>query len=174
MTANALIHHFFSSLNVLISRPVIMESTHSTLIYIFYYMPEKTLNHNTVNNLGEELSYLLKRPVELRLIKQYYPYLNSDILAQYIGINTRQYSLVQILRRLFSAVAPVKNIENIELKLPSYIIGLKVQVSGRLITERTRPRQTKQEAELGNFSKGTIDYGWTTIKNKKGVFTVKV
>jgi hypothetical protein len=128
-----------------------------------------------------------EKAVELRLVKLHYPYLNSYILAQYIASNAQNYKLAKILRRLFSYVAPVKNTsrifsENTQLEalssvLPSHIVGLKVRVSGRLTTERSRPRQTVQTAEIGSFSKSNlslVDTDSFTTNNKKGAFTVKV
>jgi hypothetical protein len=203
-TANKLIAHFFSPINALASKPVYTITANSVIIHVFYYMPKagQTLNNNTVNNLGEVLSVLfsnsdcsclsffpeekkLKREknrkvVEIRLVKLHYPYLNRYILAQHIASNAQNYKLVKILRRLFSYVAPVKNtlsLEALSSALPSHIVGLKVRVSGRLITERSRPRQTVQTAEIGSFSKSNlslVDSASFTSSNKKGAFTVKV
>lgn len=194
-TASKLIAHFFSPINALASKPVYTVTTNSVIIHVFYYIPlsGQGLNNNTVNNLGEALSKLFsstnpasfseknaKKAVELRLVKLHYPYLNSYILAQYIASNVQNYKLAKILRRLFSYVAPVKNTlspEALSSMLPSHIVGLKVRVSGRLTTERSRPRQTVQTAEIGSFSKSNlslVDTDSFTTSNKKGAFTVKV
>ncbi|MCL6384581.1 hypothetical protein EXT61_23650, partial [Pectobacterium parmentieri] len=154
----------------------------SVIVHVFYYIPDtsKALNNNTVNNLGQTLSSLFRRPVELRLVKLHYPYLNSYILAQYIALNTLDYTLVQIARRIFGSIAPVKNTQSVNVlasDLPSHIVGIKVRVSGRLMTERSRPRQTVQTAQIGSFAKGNlslVDSASFTTKNKKGAFTVKV
>jgi ribosomal protein S3 len=140
----------------------------------------QALNSNTVNNLGASLSSLFGRPVSLRLVKLHYPYLDSHILAQYIAMNTQDYNLVQIVRRIFGSISPVKNTESLNAlasELPSHIVGIKVRVSGRLVTERSRPRQTVQTAQVGSFAKHNLalqDYALFTTKNKKGAFTVKV
>jgi hypothetical protein len=45
------------------------------------------------------------------------------------------------------------------------------------MTERSRPRQTVQTAQIGSFAKGNlslVDSASFTTKNKKGAFTVKV
>lgn len=181
-TANKLMRHFFSPINALSSKPVFTVTSDTVIIHVFYYMPlaGQTLNNNTVNNLGEVLSGLFGRVVELRLVKLHYPYLNSYILAQHIALNAQNHKLVKILRRLFGYVAPVKNTLSLEVlasTLPSHIVGLKVRVSGRLITERSRPRQTVQTAQIGSFSKSNlslVDSACYTSSNKKGAFTVKV
>ena len=53
---------------------------------------------------------------------------------------------------------------------------MKIRVSGRLLTQRSVPRQTVQTAQIGSFSgqDNVIDFGSYTTKNKKGAFTVKV
>jgi hypothetical protein len=199
-TGSKLIAHFFSPINALASKPVYTVTTNSVIIHVFYYMPltGQRLNNNTVNNLGEALSGLFsnfsssvsseknlqkeksRRKVELRLVKLHYPYLNSYILAQHIASSVQNYKLVKILQDLFSSVAPVKNtlsLNALSSALPSHIVGLKVRVSGRLITERSRPRKTVQTAQIGSFSKSNlslVDNASYTTNNKKGAFTVKV
>jgi ribosomal protein S3 len=181
-SAIKLIAHFFSPINALAGKPVFTVTADSVIVHVFYYIPDtsKALNNNTVNNLGQTLSSLFRRPVELRLVKLHYPYLNSYILAQYIALNTLDYTLVQIARRIFGSIAPVKNTQSVNVlanDLPSHIVGIKVRVSGRLMTERSRPRQTVQTAQIGSFAKGNlslVDSASFTTKNKKGAFTVKV
>lgn len=182
-SAIKLIAHFFSPINALASKPVFTVTSNSVIVHVFYYIPVKgqTLNNNTVNNLGETLSTIFGRPVELRLVKLHYPYLNSYILAQYIALNTQEYTLVQIVRRIFGSMSPVKGTSDIlgalSSDMPSHIVGIKVRVSGRLVTERSRPRQTVQTAQIGSFAKGNlslVDSASFTSKNKKGAFTVKV
>ena len=181
-TAIKLIAHFFSPINALAGKPVFTITTSAVVVHVFYYIPVTglTLNNNTVNNLGKALSSLFGRPVELRLVKLHYPYLNSYILAQYIAFNTQDYTLRQIVRGIFSTLSPVKNTLSTNVlisNLPSHIVGIKVRVSGRLAIERSRPRQTVQTAELGSFSKNNlslVDSALFTSKNKKGAFTVKV
>lgn len=195
-SAIKLIVHFFSPINALASKPVFTVTANSVIVHVFYYQggpyranpatKGQTLNNNTVNNLGETLSTLFGRPVELRLIKLHYPYLNSYILAQYIALNTQEYTLVQIIRRIFGSMSPVKGTSDVLAALSSdmpsptslgAVVGIKVRLSGRLVTERSRPRQTVQTAQIGTFAKGNmslVDSAFFTSKNKKGAFTVKV
>jgi hypothetical protein len=181
-SAIALISHFFSPIKALSGKPVFTFSANSVVIHVFYYIPvaNQALNSNTVNNLGEALSSIFGRPVELRLVKLHYPYLDSNILAQYIAMNTQDYTLAQIVRRVFGSISPVKNTDSAEAlasELPSHIVGIKVRVSGRLMMERSRPRQTVQTMQIGSFAKDNlalVDSASFTTKNKKGAFTVKV
>jgi hypothetical protein len=177
--ALALIAHFFSPIEVLAGRPVITVARDHVVIHVFYYVPSNgALNNNTVNNLGDVLSSIFGRPVELRLVKLHYPYMDSYILAQYIAMNTLDYTLTQIVERLFGVIGPVKDTDTMtDSNLPSHIVGIKVRVSGRLMTERSQPRKTVQSVQVGSFSKDNmslVDMASYSTKNKKGAFTVKV
>ena len=151
-------------------------------VYVFYYMPNKNarLNRNTVNNLGKVITDLYKQPVQLRLIRLYYPFLDAYILAQWIRLNRRDYKFNRIIRRLFNSVSVIKSSylpRSLISNLPSHIVGLKIRVSGRLVPERSRPRFTVQTVEIGTFTKNKlslIDTRTFTSKNKKNAYTVKV
>ena len=195
--ATRVIEHFFSPIRALASKPTFtMTSSDSSssrsnfvgqdgkvIVNVFYYISnkEQALSDSTVNNLGQVLSKLFKRPVELRLVRLHYPYLNSYILAQYIAINSNRYNFTRIQRAIFNALRAVKasslhDSAGSDQVLPSYITGMKIRVSGRLLTQRSVPRQTVQTAQIGSFSgqDNVIDSGSYTTKNKKGAFTVKV
>jgi ribosomal protein S3 len=145
-------------------------------------MPVKNqaLNNNTINNLGDVLSKLFCRPVELRLVKLHYPYLNSHILAQYIALNVEKYNFGQVQRMIFGKTPIVKDIDSpkaLSSELPSHIVGIKIRISGRLLTERVRPRQTVLTGQIGSFvsdNKSLIDADSFTGKNSHGAYTVKV
>jgi hypothetical protein len=196
--ASKLIENYFSQVQALAGKPLFSMQESKMIINVFYFIAvkEQALDNSTVNSLGEVLSKLYKRPVELRLVRLHYPYLNSFILAQYIAMNTRKYNFKAIMNSLFSAVresvmAPSKE-EGSSTSLPSQIVGLKVKISGRLATQRSVPRQTTQTAQIGSFSssvvenkanmtsdaqgpvKGIVEHAAFTSKNKKGAFTVKV
>ena len=52
-----------------------------------------------------------------------------------------------------------------------------MQVSGRLQSERNRPRFTVQTAQIGSFvndKRSLIDMSSFSTKNAKGAFTIKV
>lgn len=195
--ATRVIEHFFSPIRALASKPTFtMTSSDSSssgsnfvgqdgkvIVNVFYYISnkEQALSDSTVNNLGQVLSKLFKRPVELRLVRLHYPYLNSYILAQYIAINSNRYNFTRIQRAIFNALRAVKasslhDSAGSDQVLPSYITGMKIRVSGRLLTQRSVPRQTVQTAQIGSFlgQDNVIDSGSYTTKNKKGAFTVKV
>ena len=79
---------------------------------------------------------------------------------------------------MFASVAPLKAGDAIGgSRLPSHIVGLKVQLHGRLTSETSRPRQTEQSATMGSFRAdrmGLVHAASHTATNNKGAYTVKV
>lgn len=192
--ASKLIENYFSQVQALAGKPVFSMLGKKVVINVFYFIAQKdqALDSSTINSLGEVLSKLYKCPVELRLVRLHYPYLNSYILAQFVAMNTRKYNFKAIMNSLFSAVRESVIATGSTTSLPSQIVGLKVKISGRLATQRSVPRQTVQTAQIGSFSssviqnnafsvqetgakaEGVVEFAAFTSKNKKGAFTVKV
>ncbi len=60
---------------------------------------------------------------------------------------------------------------------PAILTGLRIKISGRLITQRVKPKKTINLYEVGGFKKtknNIVDYALYTSKNKRGAYTVKV
>lgn len=135
-------------------------------------------------------------PVELRIVRLHQPYLNSNILAQYLAVNASKYGFARLRQSLLSAipcagkttngqidsaVAGKANLHTASGNLPtSAIIGIKVQLSGLLTTQRNAPRKTVSTVSVGTFNSGvldgttTVDYASSTSKSTLGAYTVKV
>jgi hypothetical protein len=177
-TIEELVKRYFSAIRRLGSKPTIIINSNRTIVYVFYYIPkwDKRLNVNTVNGLGELIGLILNRKVELRIVKLNYPYLNRHILAQWIVKNLHYHKFVHVAKQIFLSAKPIKNTGLTKSNF-SYLRGIKIRLSGRLITERSRPRYTVQTIEVGTFSKrndSILDISQCTSKNKKGAFNVKV
>lgn len=198
-----IIDHFFSPIKALSSKPNFIVSRDKVTINVFYYIPSnrtntnvkkwdknrkknhkviESLNQNTLNNLGRTLRKLFDRQVELQFVKLNYPYLNRTILAKYIGINTTRYKFKKVVGSVFRERPVVMNNnesfnQKHKLSLPSHMVRMKIRRSGRLRSERAKPRMTVLEKKLGDFNdkNGTLtELGSWTSKNKHGAFTVKV
>jgi len=176
-----IINYFFSPIKALSSKPVFNISRNKVTISLFYYVPKGALNNNRINNLGEILSEIFDRPVKLEFVKLYYPHLNRKILAEYLRINVRKYNFRRMKKKFFKKRGISKypnSTKALNIKLPSQIIGVKIQISGRLVTERARPRQTVSTAQIGPINSNNIgllvDFGTYTGKNANGAYRVKV
>lgn len=121
--------------------------------------------------------------LELRFIQVRYPYLESNILNQYIAINTSKYNFNRIQRMLYSALPnsssagkDLPKITTIDRTLltpnSAPITGIKMELAGRLTTQRSIPRKTVSSAHAGKFNK--VAMSQYPSKNKLGSFTIKV
>ena len=116
--------------------------------------------------------------MELRLIRLNHSALDSSIFAQYLTANGGKYSFNRILDMLKGRLPTVVSEGSVtDRSVASHITGVKIQLSGRLTTQRSSPRQTVQAGRLGSSAKGPyglVDYSQHTSKNKLGAFTMKV
>lgn len=177
--------YFFSRVIVLASKPTITMTSEERVLTIFYYREDNSLEDTNINNLIEMLSGVLKRPVKLRFVKLNYPYLNSTILAKYLRLNMAKKNFRRLIKELLHMVQKIiiKNPNNYRSKnkkdrMPSHIIGMKIQIRGRLVTERVRPRKTVSTKQIGTIKSNNkttfVDFGSYTGKNAHGAYTVKV
>ncbi len=152
--------------------------------------------------LIDMLSKLLKLKVELQLNRLKYPYHDSSILAKLISFNSNQKRFTPLIKLIFKKASIItnslKNLSRSENKaegsdfynvvsgpkklkihnsIPTILTGLKIKISGRLITQRVIPKKTISKLEKGGFKKtkiNIVDYATYTNKNKRGSYTVKV
>jgi hypothetical protein len=153
-------------------------------------------NHKQLQFLCANLSKYLKKPVELELIRLYYPYNESQILANTIGL------LSQNLRNRFrSLVDKTFNFSKIKNPskacggggflhqntkhstkprisiLPSFLTGIKIRLGGRLLSQKVIPRftvQTFQEGSLARTKANVVTSARFTHKNKRGTFSITI
>ncbi len=180
---NKIIKYFFSPIEALSSEPEYYISTSGIIISLSYYIPKQNgrLNYNSINNLRLLLEKIFNMPVKLQFVHTYYPHMNRNILAEYLRLNTQKYTFRRIVSKFFPKRGIVKSVGPLRksgLNLPSYIVGIKLEISGRLVTERARPRQTVSTKQIGvvrtNHKGSLIDYGTYVGKNSNGAYTVKV
>jgi hypothetical protein len=176
--ANTLIPQAFGGIRAYAGQPIISLTSSSTVIQIPYMTHEigTSIPHDHVNTLGSILEGVYQRPVELKLIRLKYPYLDAYILAQYISDQLKSDRFVMMVKKLFSSIALAKSKQDPK-DLPAWPIGLKVQLGGRLMNEPIRPRQTKQVAQVGSlkvFGMHSVQTASFTQINGRGAYTVKV
>lgn len=131
--------------------------------------------------LCDILSHLFKKPVQLDLIRLHYPYNDSNILVNLLGIMINKIKLRIIFRKLFEK-AVIKNLNKVTGKtkfniLPAYLSGVNIKVAGRLLTHRVVPRKTVKIIQRGAAATGKINFSDVaryTKKNKRGAFSITV
>ncbi len=104
--------------------------------------------------------------------------MDAHVLAQFISAELQDTPFDRVIKRVFASVAPLKDQnQTAGSSLPSHIVGLKVQLHGRLNTETSRPRQSEQSASMGTLRAdrlGMVQSAGFTSVNSKGAYTVKV
>lgn len=182
-----LLESTFLSMSSLISKPIIVISPNKVVIQLFYYLNKfdfknnKFLlnNNDKLQSLCLNLSKLYKKPVELELDRLHYPYYDSNILSNMIGLISNIVKLRFIIKNLFK-IAKIKKTNKFINKysiIPSYLSGFKIRVAGRLLTQRVVPRLTVKTIQRGTLARGKaqfVDSARFTHKNKRGSFSITV
>ena len=126
------------------------------------------------------LNKIFNKPVVFDLVRIHYPYNDSNILVNLLGIMINKIKLRIIIRRFFEK-AIIKNITNFKEKrgviLPSFLYGLTIRVAGRLLTQTVVPRKTVKTTSRGASASGRInfkDIATYTNKNKRGAYSITV
>jgi len=180
-----LLESTFLSLSCLISKPIIVITPNKVVIQLFYYLNKfysnnKLLfNNDKLQSLCLNLSKIYKKPVELELDRLHYPYYDSNILSNMIGLISNIVKLRFIIKNLFR-IAKIKKTNKFINKysiIPSYLSGFKIRVAGRLLTQRVIPRKTVKTIQRGTLARGKaqfVDSARFSNKNKRGSFSITV
>ena len=157
------------------------------MVQIPYFLPEGILTEAKINALGIAITRLFNSTrqqspivVEVRLIRLQYPYLDSSILAQYLALNAGKYNFTRMQKMIFSKVPtiPMDTVLPTDV-LPSQLTGVKLELAGRLTTQRSIPRKTVENGHIGSFTTSkelntSLDFSQYASKNKLNAFTMKV
>jgi len=115
-------------------------------------------------------------PVQLRVITLHHPYLNSSILAQFLALNASKYGFARLRQYVLTSIPLSAGNRSTQNTNANSVLGVRVQVSGLLTTQRMAPRKTVSTVSAGTFhGPGThVDYSSHTSKSALGSYTVKV
>jgi hypothetical protein len=173
-------------MSCLISKPLFIITPNKVVIQLFYYLNKFYSKKNLLNINNEKLqslclilSKIYKKPVELELDRLHYPYYDSNILSNMIGLISNIVKLRFIIKKLFT-IAKIKKTNKIINKysiIPSYLSGFKIRVAGRLLTQRVVPKLTVKTIQRGTLTRGKAQFvnsARFTNKNKRGSFSITV
>ena len=183
-----LLESTFLSMSSLISKPIIIITSNKVVIQLFYYLNKYyssnslgshnkllNINNDKLQSLCLNLSKIYKKPVELELDRLHYPYHDSNILSNMIGLISNIVKLRFIIKKLFT-IAKIKKTNKSSI-IPSYLSGFKIRVAGRLLTQRVIPRLTVKTIQRGTLARGKakfVDSARFSNKNKRGSFSITV
>ncbi|KAF9818420.1 hypothetical protein IEO21_02769 [Rhodonia placenta] len=181
------------TMSSLISRPIYNITPHKVVIRLLFFLVNKnnskikkskflSVNSKNLEILCANLSKILKKPVELDLVKLHYPFYDSNILANLLGricdINYKPY--IFILDKIFNK-ANIKNptirIPETNSNIPTFLTGLKIRLAGRLLKQKIVPRHTVKTTQHGSLTRSSADIVTNsrfTSKNKRGTFSFTV
>lgn len=194
----SILENSFFSINRLISKPVLNIKPNKVIINLFFYLNKNIANIKARKNLSRILlskslqlktlcsllSKKLRKPVELQLIRLHHPSLESNILANTIGFiakNSRRTFRV-IMLKLFKSTKirkfnEFKYIFNLRKLRPTALVGIRIKLGGRLLSQKIVPRFTSRTIQRGNLGKTKTDLITTsrfTNKNKRGAFSFTI
>lgn len=136
-----------------------------------------------LNSLVVLLSEILQTEVELDLVLLRYPYHDSHILAQLLGLNSKRYNFNNLVKKLFKKATIFNKITEgeratvLNQSVPAQLTGIKLKIAGRLATQRIVPKATVKTAYKGSFERSKenfVESSTYTAKNKIGAYTVRV
>lgn len=184
----------FYSMSSLISKPVFEITSEKVVIHLYYFLiKQDKKSNNNINNtflksnskklnlIVQILSRFFKKPVELELVRLYYPYFDSNILVNLFSIIINKIKVRNIMRKFFKK-ALIKNPtrltrSNRTTLIPSFLSGIKIRIGGRLLTHRVVPRKTVKIIRRGALARGKVnflDVARFTNKNKRGAFSITI
>lgn len=163
---------------LIFSYPKYNHTSTKITVEVFYYIaqPKFTTTITTENVLQNSLTIALQdtinciseKEISLQFIRIHYPYLNSSIFSQYLSHNTFANTFVQFQNSILTF--PSRNVS----ALPGSLSGIRIQVSGRITTERMVPRMTQKSYGVGTTHNAKTNYAKYTHKNFFGAYTMKV
>jgi hypothetical protein len=191
--ARKIIDSSFTAVQAIPSKPLYNVTSDFVVVTTYYYVSDSkhAVSDSVINSTAELLSDLFRVPVQVEAVRLHHPHLDAHVLARYISMNSAHITFSKILEQLWATNVisqPVPTEEENKgllvlpptgggVVVPTYLTGVKVKLSGRLDNERSTPRQSVQEAQVGTFSSKAVhhtDRASYTSKNNKGSFTVKV
>ena len=139
---------------------------------------EKRFRRSRVTFLVLLLSKILQTNVQLELVRLKYVYHDSNILAQFLGINSHKNTYGKFKNLLWRRVTTSSNLSNTTIDSPvTQLTGFRIKISGRLAKQRVVPKKTVKSTYKGAISpnkNNLVQEATWTGKNKKGAYSIRV
>lgn len=139
---------------------------------------EKRFRRSRVTFLVLLLSKILQTNVQLELVRLKYVYHDSNILAQFLGINSHKNTYGKFKNLLWRRVSTSSNLSNTTVDSPvTQLTGFRIKISGRLARQRVVPKKTVKSTYKGAISpnkNNLVNEATFTGKNKKGAYSIRV
>jgi len=159
-------------------------------LYNNFFFKNRNQKMRQLKLLGDLLTRIFKKPVELEMTRLSAPYTDSTVFSKVLGLlsNTVKYkTVINKLLRKAKFKNPAKMFKETDTKslariakgkvLPAFLSGVKVRVGGRLLTQSVIPRRTVSIYQRGCLARGKAHFVNTarfTNKNKRGSYSITV
>lgn len=141
------------------------------------------------------LSKILRTNVQLELVRLKYVYHDSNILAQFLGINSHRNTYGKFKNLLWRKVTTLRKAPAVQTQNDidrtteqntllsndfapvTQLTGFKIKISGRLARQRVVPKKTVKTTYKGAISPNKhnlVEEATFTGKNKKGAYSIRV
>jgi hypothetical protein len=160
-----------SNNKILISDPIFKETHNRIQIDVFFFEGQKNKFSNDFlsSNISQVIRKYCSKDISINFVKIHYPYINASIFSQYLFYNSSANTFMHFQNSVLRYLSWHGS------ELISYIKGIKIEISGRIMTEKVIPRVTRKSAVFGSLSNcDYIDYSKYTQKNFIGSITIKV
>lgn len=156
-----------------------------------YFLSKANQQAHILENFKKEINaftYILESyfncSIQLEITRLKYPFYNSNILAELIGLNGRKYGYEQVLRKLFPKIYirnPKTTLTIYDLSpkrkkaLASYLSGIKLRIAGRFYRHKIIPKKTVKTYQRGSLQRGVINFVESSKyinKSKRGSFCI--
>ena len=134
-----------------------------------------------ITYIVRELSKLFNSEVELQLIQLKKPFHNSDILSNYLNLESFNYKFVQLVNRLLKKIKLPTSFRFLKnryrIKTSSIISGVNIRLGGRTFRQKIIPRRTVQQIQRGSLANDKVDLvekSLSTGKTKRGSYSFSV
>lgn len=190
-----IVNTFFAGFKALVGKPVLTEKPGKIVVQIPYFLPSSATTPD-FNKLAVAVSHsgmsgyaTNASQVEVKLIRLRYPYSDNVILSQYLATNAGKYNFLRMKKMLFDKIHC--EISPNSTSLPSHLSGVKMELAGRLTTQRSIPRKTVANVHKGSLQASSHGQGGKAkfsnpnalktnnlsqyvSKNRLGAYTMKV
>jgi len=143
-------------------------------------------NYLKLKKISEIISKFFKKPLELNLIRVYYPYNDSNIFVNFLALNIKRMKMKMVIKKLlkkavfknshnYKSSYVLNNIQSLQSitglnnktddfnanafqNIPAVLSGFKIKIAGRLMSKVLIPRKTVTNTIKGTVSKNKIQF----------------
>jgi hypothetical protein len=131
--------------------------------------------------LTQLLSKIFNKPVQLELIRLYYPFYDPNIIVNLLSYLSENNKIRRLLGKIYKSALITKPTADIQRKrfsiIPGYLTGITIKFAGRFPTQKIVPRKTVKIEKIGSLARKKavlVETARFSNKNRRGSFSISV